>query len=68
MVNEVNEEASEETPKQEAPPQIEEASPKIEEEREEAKPKAKPKKLARSVKVIEWSIVLTVIKRCCQKH
>ena len=56
VVNEVNEEAPEEAPKQEdASPEARELHDlsKIEEEQEEAKPKAKPKKMARSVKVIE---------------
>ena len=66
VVNEVNDEAPEEASKQEdatqSPRVLRNASPearelhdvpKIEEEQQEAKPKAKPKKMARSVKVIE---------------
>ena len=54
VVNEVNEEAPEETPKQEDdPPKIEETKQEETKQEEEIKPKAKPKKLARSVKVIE---------------
>ena len=73
VVNEVNEEAPEETPKQEdatQSPGVLCDPPKIEETRqeEEVKPKAKPKKLARSVKVIELVNCPDCDKRCCQEH